>query len=117
MIPTDGSVQVYTSSKYSGEQQLTPLVLTSPWSEIESKSDIKSWQEEFGSGDDEIAAAITLNEEAVQQEILGFGGAVTDAAAITYYALPLNERNRLIDAYFGSEGGIISSSFSSRHLF
>ncbi len=110
MIPTDGGVQMYTSSKYSGEQQLTPLVLTSPWSEIESKSDVKS------SGDDEIAAAITLNEEAVQQEILGFGGAVTDAAAITYYALPPDERNRLIDAYFGGKGGIIISSFSSRHL-
>ncbi len=98
---------MYTSSKYSGEQQLMPLVLTSPWSEIESKSGgIKSRQEEFGgSGEIAAAATITVKEEAVQQEILGFGGAVTDAAAMTYYELPPKERNRLIDAYFDGKGG------------
>ncbi len=107
-IPTDGGVHVYTSSKYNGQKQLIPLILTSPWSELESKSKLQ--------GDDEITAAISLNVEEVQQEILGFGGAVTDAAAITYYALPPNERTRLIDAYFGSKGGIIRSSSSPRHL-
>ncbi len=103
-------MQVYTSSKYSGEQQLVPLVLTSPWSEIESKSGgMKSWQEEFGGSGEIAAAMITVKEEAVQQEILGFGGAVTDAAAMTYYALPPEERNRLIDAYFDGKGGNNSS--------
>ncbi len=101
-------MEVYTSSKYS-DDRLTPLVLTSPWSVVKCKNNnIKLLEEEFNcGGNDEITAgaAITVKVEDVRQEILGFGGAITDAVALTYYSLPHDERNRLIDTYFGDKGG------------
>ena len=38
------------------------------------------------------------------QEILGFGGAFTEAAALNYQQLPSDVRKKFIDLYFGEDG-------------
>lgn len=40
------------------------------------------------------------------QTIEGFGGAITDAAAETFYKLPKDKQNEIITAYFDTEKGI-----------
>ena len=40
------------------------------------------------------------------QTIIGFGGALTDAAAETYYKLPGKKQDEIIDAYFSTKRGI-----------
>jgi len=38
------------------------------------------------------------------QDIIGFGGAFTEAAAVNYFKLPLHWRMQVLGAYFGEEG-------------
>lgn len=38
------------------------------------------------------------------QDIIGFGGAFTEAAAVNYFKLPLHWRMHVLEAYFGLEG-------------
>ena len=47
---------------------------------------------------------IKLNKNGTRQEILGFGGAFTEAAASVYHKLDLEKREEIIQAYFGSNG-------------
>jgi glucosylceramidase len=49
---------------------------------------------------------VFINEKVTFQTIEGFGGAITDAAAETYFKLPEDKRNEIIRAYFGSAEGI-----------
>lgn len=49
---------------------------------------------------------LTVNVTArLDQEMMGFGGAFTEAAALEFWALPAEERDRLLQLYFG-EGGL-----------
>ena len=47
---------------------------------------------------------IKLNKNGTRQEILGFGGAFTEAAASVYHKLDLEKKEEIIQAYFGSNG-------------
>lgn len=38
------------------------------------------------------------------QKVLGIGGAITDASAETFYKLPQNKQQELLEAYFGKSG-------------
>jgi len=47
---------------------------------------------------------IKLNKNEIRQEILGFGGAFTEAAASIYHKLDTEKKEEIIQAYFGANG-------------
>ncbi|WFR55743.1 glycoside hydrolase family 30 beta sandwich domain-containing protein [Anaerocolumna sp. AGMB13025] len=47
---------------------------------------------------------IKVYAEEVRQEILGFGGALTEAAAYTYYRMSKEKQEKLTALYFGEQG-------------
>tara|TARA_B100001123_G_C15299292_1_gene1020435 strand:+ start:817 stop:2178 length:1362 start_codon:yes stop_codon:yes gene_type:complete len=47
---------------------------------------------------------IKLNKSETRQEILGFGGAFTEAAASVYHKLDNEKKEEIIQAYFGKQG-------------
>ncbi len=49
---------------------------------------------------------VFVNEKVTFQTIEGIGGAITDAAAETFYKMPEGKRNEIIEAYFGKDKGI-----------
>lgn len=55
---------------------------------------------------DEHFPTLILDAKKRFQEIEGFGGALTDAAAETFYKLPQQKQNELITAYYDKEKGI-----------
>jgi glucosylceramidase len=55
---------------------------------------------------DEANPMIMLDASKTYQAIEGFGGALTDAAAETFYRLPENLRREVLNAYFNPETGI-----------
>jgi glucosylceramidase len=55
---------------------------------------------------EEHAATIMLDPGKTFQTIVGFGGAITDAAAETFYKLPKAKQDELINAYFSLDQGI-----------
>ena len=55
---------------------------------------------------DESNPVILLDASKTFQTIVGFGGALTDAAAETYFKLPEAVRQQIINAYFNPETGI-----------
>jgi glucosylceramidase len=55
---------------------------------------------------DEFFPTIMLDPDKTFQVIEGFGGALTDAAAETFYKLPEEKQKEIITAYFDTEKGI-----------
>lgn len=51
-----------------------------------------------------IPAIITFESSKVYQEIVGFGGAFTEATAINFYKLPEDVQDKIIEQYFGKDG-------------
>eukprot|EP01032_Pedospumella_encystans_P014845 gene14845-17027_t len=49
-------------------------------------------------------AMIRLDDAEVFQEVLGFGGAFTEASAVNFYKLPPDVQNNVIELYFGKNG-------------
>ena len=49
---------------------------------------------------------IMIDETKTFQTIIGFGGALTDAAAETYFKLPEKKQDEIINAYFSTQKGI-----------
>ena len=49
-----------------------------------------------------------------QQEIIGFGGAFTEASAHNFFQLDTKARTQLLEAYFGAEG--IGFSLGRLHI-
>jgi glucosylceramidase len=54
----------------------------------------------------ELEANIIINPDISFQTVTGIGGAITDAAAETFYKLPLQKQEELATAYFDSNNGI-----------
>ena len=50
------------------------------------------------------AVQININATSRGQEILGFGGAFTQAAATVYSKLPSSGKKEFVEAYFGADG-------------
>jgi len=50
------------------------------------------------------AVQVIVNRAIHNQDILGFGGALTDAAAVTFAQLNTTLQNQVIEAYFGKTG-------------
>jgi glucosylceramidase len=61
-----------------------------------------SFTNEYTWSRDEVVLKIDTNIE--YQEILGFGGAFTEASAYVYYLLDKKIQNRIMDLYFGADG-------------
>jgi len=55
---------------------------------------------------DEHFPTIMLDPVRTFQTIVGLGGAITDASAETFYKLPQEARDRIIEAYFTTDKGI-----------
>lgn len=55
---------------------------------------------------DENMVVLFVDPEVKGQTIVGFGGALTDAAAETFYKLPPDKQKELIRAYYDTEQGI-----------
>ncbi len=55
---------------------------------------------------DEHFATIMIDPGKTFQTIVGIGGAITDAASETFYKLPKEKQNELLDAYFTLDKGI-----------
>lgn len=55
---------------------------------------------------DEHHATIFVDPAITFQKIIGIGGAITDASAETFYKLPKEKQDELIDAYFSADKGI-----------
>lgn len=55
---------------------------------------------------DEHKPTIMLDANRTFQEIVGIGGAFTDAAAETFYKLPADKQAEILDAYFTTDKGI-----------
>lgn len=51
------------------------------------------------------AGAIRLDPAVTYQELLGFGGAFTEAAAVTFYKLPPEKQTEVLRAYFDPQQG------------
>ncbi|MBO9600099.1 MAG: glucosylceramidase, partial [Cohnella sp.] len=49
---------------------------------------------------------INVYDDVRYQEIIGFGGAITEASAVTAYKLGEENRNRILEAYFDADNGI-----------
>ncbi|MDA3931412.1 MAG: glycoside hydrolase family 30 protein [Tenericutes bacterium] len=49
---------------------------------------------------------LTIDRNQTYQEIRGFGGAFTEAAAYTFYQMPLEKRQEVLNAYFNLESGL-----------
>jgi glucosylceramidase len=56
------------------------------------------------SGDGASTAEFVIDSSTTYQEIIGFGGAFTDAAAINVYLMDAAVQQLLVDAYFSDEG-------------
>ena len=82
----ENSISVYITSKDTGQKveqvDLSHLLTTKS---IESST-------------------IKLNKNETRQEILGFGGAFTEAAASVYHKLDTEKKEEIIQAYFGANG-------------
>jgi len=52
----------------------------------------------------ENRVAVTINPEETFQEITGFGGSFTEASAYLLNEMSTENRNRILEAYFGDEG-------------
>ncbi len=57
---------------------------------------------------------IILDPNKTFQTIVGFGGAITDAAAETFYKLPKGKQDELLNAYFSNDG--IAYSLCRTHI-
>lgn len=64
---------------------------------------------------DEHFPTIMIDAEKTFQTIEGFGGAITDASAETFYKLPANKQNEILNAYFNPSEGI-GYSFCRTHI-
>jgi len=57
----------------------------------------------------------TINvTQRMDQEWMGFGGALTESAALTFWALPEEERSRLLELYYGASG--LGYTFGRTHI-
>ena len=62
----------------------------------------------------ETEPSIFIDESSQFQEMVGIGGAFTDAAAETFYKLSPDKRKELLDLYFDSGKGI---GYTLGHVF
>jgi len=98
-----------TNPKSNPEPQINPddneVYVTSRDSELRMSLSDKLKFEEY-EHTSERQPIVFVNEKVTFQTIEGIGGAITDAAAETFYKLPEDKRSEIIGAYFGSGKGI-----------
>jgi len=58
---------------------------------------------------------INIYDDVAYQEIIGFGGAFTEAAAFTFYRLPKEKQEEILKAYFDSTVGL-NYNFCRTHI-
>jgi len=68
-------------------------------------SDLRLTEQALPSVTSQPGPVVALDPESQYQEIIGFGGAFTEAAAVTFYKLPLEKQAELLRAYFDPAAG------------
>ena len=63
----------------------------------------------------EQSPSVTIHRDKVKQEVLGFGGAFTEASASVYKQCPQEKKEEIIKAYFDSDSGH-GYSFCRTHI-
>ncbi len=71
-------------------------------SRLEKKPDLPLWR---GEAEGASRASVCLDERVTYQEIEGFGGAFTEAAAVTLGKIPAEKREEVLRAYFDPKAG------------
>ena len=69
----------------------------------------KYWEESdstFREYDGQEKNLINVYDQVEYQEVIGFGGAFTQASSLNYFSLPADQRADLIDKYFDTEKGL-----------
>ncbi|CAM9330142.1 unnamed protein product [Chrysoparadoxa australica] len=90
------TAEMYESGKFSGARLARNLDATKM--ALQRAGESRKKQGVSGAGLIEVDTADR------KQEILGFGGAFTDAAAINFYKLPKAAQDRVVEALYGESG-------------
>lgn len=95
-----------SKSTYSLPQGAKPEVyITAMGTEMRlSKGDLPAFSD-FGQPL-ETQVCVFVDPDYTFQEFLGIGGAITDASAETFYKLPQDKQQQVLDAYFSRDKGI-----------
>lgn len=76
----------------------------------------QAYRAEFKSDDTGIETeVINIYDDVRYQEFMGFGGAFTEAAAVTFYKLKESERQKILKAYFDANEGL-GYTFCRTHM-
>jgi len=89
--PSGKKLTVYTTAENTG-LRISPSLQTFSFSELKQPT--------------EGEVSIFVNPDQTFQSIMGFGGAITDAAAETFSKIPKNKQQEILTAYFDAEKGI-----------
>jgi len=72
----------------------------------QSSKYMTSFHQEMEEIDKGKQVVLSFDSDKTYQEILGFGGAFTEAAAYTFYQMPKQKQKKLLDAYFHPDHGL-----------
>lgn len=89
--PSGKKLTVYTTAENTG-LRISPSSQTFSFRELKQPT--------------EGEVSIFVNPDQTFQSIMGFGGAITDAAAETFSKIPKNKQQEILTAYFDAEKGI-----------
>jgi O-glycosyl hydrolase len=94
-----GTVYVFQTSQDTGDR-LAPLDLNGFSTRGFNLNSLS-----FGNTHDRVTSAkMRIDASKLYQEIIGFGGAFTEAAAYNFFKLPEKVRQKVIKLYFGDDG-------------
>ena len=64
-----------------------------------------------------VAGRVEINSSITYQSVIGFGGAITDAAAINLFLLSNDMRQKVLNSYFSPSGTTPLSTPDSNYNF
>jgi O-glycosyl hydrolase len=113
-IPTPFSsygakVLVYQTSMFEGDRlrMLNTREMQGRGFKVGSSLDfgnVKYTAEELTSPPTSAPSVLTIDSKKTFQDVIGFGGAFTEAAAVNFFKLPQDVQKKVIDLYFGEDG-------------
>lgn len=94
-----------TSTAFAKTRQQTSVYVTAKDTalRLSKQSDVSF--KEFGQPV-ETQVCVFVDPSKTFQEMLGIGGAITDASAETFYKLPEDQQQKVLEAYFSADNGI-----------
>lgn len=64
------------------------------------------WKADMPGNDGNEGHVLNVYDQVEYQEIMGFGGAFTQASAVNFFSLTDGQRQEVLDAYFDKEKGL-----------